>query len=92
MLIRWTKPAVDDLSHVCGYTEEHFGAAQAHRAAVAIYDAADSLQTMPHRGRPGRKPGTLEMVVSRFPFIVIYRVGQEAVEIVRVLHGAQQWP
>ena len=37
MLVRWTKPAADDLSHICDYTEERFGAAQALRAALAIY-------------------------------------------------------
>jgi len=47
---------------------------------------------MPYRGRKGRKPNTREMMISGFPFLIIYRVAKEAVEIVRVLHGAQQWP
>jgi plasmid stabilization system protein ParE len=51
MLVRWTKPAVDDLTHICDYTEERFGAAQAGRAARAIYDAADTLNHMPGAGR-----------------------------------------
>ena len=92
MIVRWTKPAADDLTNICDYTEDRFGAAQARRAAIAIYDAADFLKDMPHRGRSGRKPGTRELIVSGFPFIVIYRVGKEAVEIVRILHGSQQWP
>ena len=92
MLVRWTSPAADDLTIICGYTEDRFGAAQARRAAIAIYDAADFLKDMPHRGRSGGKPGTRELIVSGFPFIVIYRVGKEAVEIVRILHGSQQWP
>ena len=92
MLVRWTKPAADDLTHICDYTEERFGSAQARRAAVAIYDAADSLKSIPHRGRSGRKPGTRELMVSGLPFIVVYRAGKEAVEIVRILHSSQQWP
>ena len=92
MLVRWTTPAADDLTNICDYTEDRFGAAQARRAAIAIYDAADFLKDMPHRGRSGRKQGTRELIVSGFPFIVIYRVGKEAVEIVRILHGSQQWP
>jgi plasmid stabilization system protein ParE len=59
MRIRWTKPAVADLTHISDYTEEHFGEAQAHRAALAIYEAADSLITLPLRGRHGRKPDIL---------------------------------
>ena len=92
MFVRWTKPAANDLTQIGDYTQEHFGAAQAHRAALAIYKAADSLKNMPYRGRAGRKPGTRELALPDFPFVVIYRVGNEAVEIVRVLHGAQQWP
>lgn len=51
MLLRWTTPATDDLTHICDYTEERFGAAQARRTALAIYHAADSLKEMPQRGR-----------------------------------------
>jgi len=92
MLVRWTKLAADDLSHICDFTQEHFGPAQARRAALAIYNSADSLKEMPYRGRKGRKPNTREMVISGFPFALIYRIEKESVEIVRVLHGAQQWP
>jgi toxin ParE1/3/4 len=73
-------------------TADHFGAAQARRVADAIYETATSLQEMPNRGRKGRKPGTREMLISGLPFVIIYRVGQEAVEIARILHTSQQWP
>ena len=92
MIVRWTGPAADDLTHICSHTEKRFGAAQARRAAKAIYEAADALQDMPLRGRPGRKPGTRELTVASLPFVIIYRAGKEAVEIVRILHGSQQWP
>ena len=88
MLVRWTQPAANDLLHICDYTAERFGAAQARRVADAIYETAASL----HRGRKGRKPDTREMLISGFPFVIIYRVGQEAAEIARILHTSQQWP
>ena len=66
--------------------------AQARRTALAIYEAADSLIMLPGRGRPGRKPNTRELVISGLPFVIIYRVHGEAVEITRILHGAQKWP
>ena len=81
MLVRWTQPAADDLLHICDYTAERFGAAQARRVADAIYESAASLHEMPNRGRPGRKPNTREMIISGLPFVIIYRVGQEAVEV-----------
>jgi toxin ParE1/3/4 len=92
MLIRWTKPAVDDLTHICDYTEEHFGSEQARRAALRIYDRVESLRTHPNIGRPGRKPKTRELNIPTFPFVVIYRVRDGAIEISRILPGAQKWP
>jgi plasmid stabilization system protein ParE len=38
------------------------------------------------------KPNTREMIISGLPFVIIYRVGQEAVEVARILHTSQQWP
>jgi toxin ParE1/3/4 len=92
MLVRWTQPAADDLLHICDYTAGRFDAAVAHRVADAIFETAASLQDMPNRGRKGRKPNTREMLISGFPFVIIYRVGRDAVEIARILHTSQQWP
>jgi len=48
----------------------------------------------PEMGRPGRKRGTRELVISRTPFVVVYRIKRRTkrIELMRVLHGAQQWP
>ncbi len=92
MIVRWTRLAADDLRVICDYTETRFGAAQARRAATVICDCADGLKEMPLRGRTGRKPGTRELTIPGFPFVLIYRVGKEAVEVVRILHGSRQWP
>jgi len=43
-------------------------------------------------GRPGRKKGTRELVISRTPFVVVYRAKGPRIEIIRLLHGAQRWP
>lgn len=55
---------------------------------------ANQLIEHPEMGRPGRKRGTRELVISRTPFIAVYRVKQRAkrIELIRVLHGSQQWP
>ena len=49
-----------------------------------------SLETFSDRGRPGRIDGTRELV--RAPYIIVYRVRSEAVEILRIYHSAQNWP
>jgi toxin ParE1/3/4 len=48
--------------------------------------------TPPISGRPGRKPGTRELVISKTPFIAVFRVKGQTIEILRLLHSAQQWP
>ena len=57
----------------------------------AVYDAPGTLLTFPHRGRPGKKEGTRELVLSPLPYVVVYAVRGDAIFIVRILHGAQQW-
>lgn len=45
-------------------------------------------------GRPGRKQGTRELVISQTNFIVVYRIKpkEKRIEIWRVLHSSQAWP
>ena len=88
MRVRWTEPAARDFTNICGYTEEHDGPEAAHRTAVRIYDGVSTLTQFPRRGRPGRKSGTRELVFPGLPFLAVYRVGEEVVEIDRILHGA----
>jgi toxin ParE1/3/4 len=65
-------------------------------AAYAVHEAilrqVGRLAEPPQIGRPGRVEGTRELVVSGMPYIVAYRVTDQDVTILRVLHGAQQWP
>ncbi|WP_342238846.1 type II toxin-antitoxin system RelE/ParE family toxin [Inquilinus sp. OTU3971] len=48
--------------------------------------AADSLERLPRRGRPGLELATRELVVT--PYVIVYRVTGQ-VEILRIWHGAQ---
>jgi toxin ParE1/3/4 len=40
----------------------------------------------------GRQQGTRELVISRTPYIAVYRVIANRIEIIRILHNAQQRP
>ena len=46
----------------------------------------------PEMGRLGRVPGTRELVIGRTPFIVIYRIQGQHIQLLRLLHGSHQWP
>jgi toxin ParE1/3/4 len=92
MHVRWTDPAVSDLTHICDYIETHGSSAMARRVALSIYEPVNALAQSPRRGRQGRKPGTRELVLHGLPYLVIYRIRGDAVEILRILHGTQKWP
>jgi toxin ParE1/3/4 len=47
---------------------------------------------MPDSGRIGRIDGTREAVVPRSPYIVVYQVSTETVEVLGVWHAAREWP
>jgi toxin ParE1/3/4 len=92
MRIRWTEPAARDLTAICDYIKEHDGPEAARKVALRIYEGVGTLSQFPRRGREGRKPGTRELVFPGLPFLTIYRVREDVIEINRILHGAQLYP
>jgi toxin ParE1/3/4 len=58
----------------------------------AIEQQIKSLPDHPALGRPGRVAGTRELVINRTPFILVYRIEDDAIRILHFLHGGQQWP
>lgn len=60
----------------------------------SIENQTDQLVEHPEMGRPGRKQGTRELVISQTNFIVVYRIKpkEKRIEIWRVLHSSQAWP
>jgi toxin ParE1/3/4 len=92
MRIRWTEAAARDLTGICDYIKEHDSPAAARRVALQIYGGIGTLTRFAHRGRPGRKSDTRELIFPGLPFLAAYRVRKDVVEIYRILHGAQKWP
>jgi toxin ParE1/3/4 len=88
MLVRWTEPAVQDLESIARYIKRDNPTA-ALRVTRALYDRAMSLETFPNLGRAGRIAGTREITMA--PYVIVYRIAQ-AVEILHIHHGAQNWP
>jgi toxin ParE1/3/4 len=57
-----------------------------------IIEAIGQLADFPGLGRPGRVAGSRELVITGTPYIAVYRVRRDAIEILRMLHGARKWP
>lgn len=86
-LIEITDLAVDDLQRIRSHIGEENPEA-ASRVAIQIVAACDRLEYLPERGRPGLVPGTRELVAC-WPYVIVYRIVDEIIEILRIWHSAQ---
>jgi toxin ParE1/3/4 len=92
MEVRWSLPAAEDLEHICARIERDNPEA-ACRVARTIYDECGRLKDFPHLGRASRRmDGRRELTFAPLPYIVVYQVTPNSIEISRILHGAQDWP
>jgi toxin ParE1/3/4 len=92
MNIVWSPEAIQDLISLRAYIAEESPAGARRVVLRILHDIEGLLPGNPHMGRPGRVPGTRELVIPRTPYIVPYRVQRETIQILRVYHGARRWP
>lgn len=91
MRVRWTRPALAQLTAIQDYIAEDSPAA-ANRIVHGIRADAGRLADFPAMGRPGRIAGTRELVVNRGRHVVVYRVQGQTVEITAVIDARREWP
>lgn len=91
MKIEWSPLSIADRELIFGYIEM-----DSPRAAAEVDDrieqAVDGLAEFLEMGRLGRVAGTRELVIAGTPYLAAYLIEGGIVRILRVLHGAQQWP
>lgn len=90
MRLVWTIRASLDRKQIREYIAEDNPAA-ALALDELISEKGSRLVDHPGLGRPGRVPGTRELVVHQ-NFILIHDTAGDRVRILRVLHAARQWP
>ena len=83
--------ALSDLDELMGYIAKDNPEA-ATKVAEKIWETTQMLSDHPAIGKPGRVPGTREIVAAGTAYIIPYRVVANEVQILRVLHGARKWP
>ena len=91
MRIVWTAPALREIEAIGDYIALESPRASA-RIVTRVFDRVDTLADHPEIGRPGRIPGTRELVITNTPFIVPYRLRGDQIEVLSVFHGARRWP
>ncbi len=91
MKIVWLAGAIGDLDALFDYI-----GMENPPAAFAMLDLIErrvgQLADHPLLGKAGRVATTRELVVAGTPFIVVYRVQSQQVDILAVIHSAKRWP
>lgn len=91
MRLRWTPAARGDLLQIL-----EFIAADSVDSALATVErieaAARRLTEYPQLGRLGPAHDTRSLPVPGLPFLIVYRIRDESVEVFRIFHGARRWP
>ena len=91
MTIRITRPAEQDLTDIRNYIAEH-NAPAADQVIARILQSIRYLSYAPRLGRPGIVPGTRELSIPGLNYKVVYRIDDDVIEILTVVHTRRQWP
>lgn len=92
MIVLWSPEAIEDIASLRAFIAEDDPMA-AQRIVLHIgHNVMQLLSDHPQMGRPGRVPGTRELVIPGTPYIVPYRIRDNHIQVLRVYHGARRWP
>lgn len=90
MRIEWKQAALADMAEIRDWIAADNRDA-ALRVIRHIRSEVELLRHNPHLGRAGQVSGTRELVVSRYPYIVIYQIEPEAVALLAIFHTSRLW-
>ncbi len=91
MRVRWLRKALRNLDDEANFIAADDEAA-ARLVVTRVLAAVAQLREQPAVGRPGRVPGTRELVVLNTHYIVPYRVLSDEIQILRVFHTSRRPP
>jgi toxin ParE1/3/4 len=86
--VLWSRRAERDLQAIRSYIAQHNPQA-AEGVARRIRDVVLRLSEHPELGARVPNAGVRRIVVSGTPYLVYYRVAEDHVRLMRVLHGAR---
>jgi toxin ParE1/3/4 len=91
MIIRFSDAAQADLQSIYDYIAKG-NPIIAARVVGVIEQSTKRLAIFPLSGRTGAVETTRELVIPRLPYIAVYRVTANTVDIIAVFHAAQNKP
>nr|WP_314627025.1 type II toxin-antitoxin system RelE/ParE family toxin [uncultured Noviherbaspirillum sp.] len=90
MRVVWTPEAEQDRVDIWHYIAEDKPAA-AERLDRLFSNAASNLARLPTLGKPGKIPGTRELLPHQH-YRLVYEIERDTVWILALVHTSRQWP
>ncbi len=91
MRIRWTPAAAADLQNIGDYLRKYHPRLR-QPTLRKLYESVRSLKDSPYRGKSGLEEGSRELHFQPMPYVAVYRVRVQTIEVLRVYHTAQNRP
>jgi len=88
MSFRLTPQALADLDNIADFLTENYPHI-APSVEARLWSLFDLLDEFPGIGRPGPRPGVNELPVVNYPYLIIFRPGDDGVEILRVFNTSR---
>jgi len=91
MKLRWNKGTLDllNLIHTCRAKGDQ---AAAKSFLFRVAEATGRLLTVPMSGRPGPTKGTWLLPIPGAPYVILYRVERETVDILSIMYTPDRAP
>ena len=91
MEIRFTRNAYADVDAIYDYIAAD-NPAMAQKILNKIENMIDYLADHPQLGRIGKVIGTRELIVPDTPYIIAYKIDQQVIDILAIIHSKTRWP
>ena len=91
MIIKFSRTAERDLVDIQSYIAEDNERA-AEQVITRILQSIRYLAQLPNLGRPGLVEGTRELSIAGLPYVAVYRIEQDSIRILTVVHTRRHRP
>ena len=89
MNVLWTQRAIQHLEAELDYYGR-INPALAKELSLTIKESIDNLSNLPSMGRSGKKIGTRELIFTKYPYIMAYRVRNNIIEVLAIIHQSRK--
>ena len=90
-MIIWQPLAKQDLESISRYISVDNPSAAVSVVSKIIHLTIDQLSAFPDSGKIGRASNTRELIISKTPYIVVYRIKNERIDILAIQHTSRKW-